>query len=46
MKYAVEMGSGAMIHIPSFIKVALEIQKLKGGGVHKHINMVLAQGYF
>jgi hypothetical protein len=32
MKYAVEMGSGAMIYIqvPSFIKIGLGIQKLMG----------------
>jgi hypothetical protein len=28
MKYAVEMDSGAMIYIPSFIKIGLGIQKL------------------
>jgi hypothetical protein len=28
MKYAVEMGSGAMTYIPSFIKTGLGIQKL------------------
>jgi hypothetical protein len=27
-KYAVEMGSGAMIYIPSFIKIGSVIQKL------------------
>jgi hypothetical protein len=32
MKYAVEMGSGAMIYIPSFIKIGSGIQKLSGGG--------------
>jgi hypothetical protein len=32
MKYAVEMGSGAMIHIPGFIKTGSGIQKLVGGG--------------
>jgi hypothetical protein len=32
MKYAVEMGSGAMIYIPSFIKIGSDIQKLIGGG--------------
>jgi hypothetical protein len=26
------MGSGAMIHIPSFIKIGSGIQKLRGGG--------------
>jgi hypothetical protein len=31
MKYAVEMGSGAMIYIPSFIKIGSAIQKLIGG---------------
>jgi hypothetical protein len=28
MKYAVEMGSGAMIYIPSFIKIGSGFQKL------------------
>jgi hypothetical protein len=28
--YAVEMGSGAMIYIPSFIKIVSAIQKLIG----------------
>jgi hypothetical protein len=32
MKYAVEMGSGAMIYIPSFIEIGSAIQKLMGGG--------------
>jgi hypothetical protein len=32
MKYAVEMGSGAMIYISSFIKVGSAIQNLMGGG--------------
>jgi hypothetical protein len=31
MKYAIEMGSGAMIHIPSFMKIGSGIQKLIGG---------------
>jgi hypothetical protein len=31
MKYAVEMGTGAMIYIPSFIKIGSVIQKLIGG---------------
>jgi hypothetical protein len=30
MRYAVEMGSGAMIYIPSFIKIGSGIQKLIG----------------
>jgi hypothetical protein len=32
MKYAVEMGSGAMIYIASFIKIDSGILKLIGGG--------------
>jgi hypothetical protein len=31
MKYAVEIGSGAMMYIPSFIKVGSAIHKLMGG---------------
>jgi hypothetical protein len=31
MKYAVEMGSGVMIYMPSFIKIGSGIQKLIGG---------------
>jgi hypothetical protein len=31
MKYAVAMGSGAMVHIPSFIKIGSAIPKLVGG---------------
>jgi hypothetical protein len=30
MKYAIEMGSGAVIYIPSFIKTGSGIQKLIG----------------
>jgi hypothetical protein len=32
MKYAVEMGSGAMIYIPNFVKIGSSIQKLLGRG--------------
>jgi hypothetical protein len=35
MKYAVEMGSGAMIYIPSFIKIGSGIQTLIGG-INRH----------
>jgi hypothetical protein len=31
MKYAAEMGSVAMIYLPSFIKIGSGIHKLKGG---------------
>jgi hypothetical protein len=38
MKYAVEMGSGAMVYtyIPSFLKISLGIQKLIGGDTQTH----------
>jgi hypothetical protein len=35
MKYAVGMSSGAMIYIPSFIKIGSRIQKLIGE-IHRH----------
>jgi hypothetical protein len=38
MKYAVEMGSGAMIYVPSLIKICSGIQKLMGGGGGPHID--------
>jgi hypothetical protein len=42
MKYAVEMGSGAKICIPSFIKIDSGIQKLIRG-IHTHTDrMVIA----
>jgi hypothetical protein len=34
MKYAVEMGSGVMIYIPSFIKIGSGIQKFIEGYTH------------
>jgi hypothetical protein len=40
MKYAVEVGSGAMIHIPSFIKIGSGIQKLIVG-IHGHTDGML-----
>jgi hypothetical protein len=36
MKCAVDMGSSAMIYIPSFIKIGSGIQKLIGGGTQTH----------
>jgi hypothetical protein len=35
MEYAVEMGSGAVIYIPTFIKIGSGIQNLIGG-IHRH----------
>jgi hypothetical protein len=40
MKYAVEMGSGAMIYIPSFIKFGSSIQKLIGGRHRQHGDLI------
>jgi hypothetical protein len=38
MKYAVEMGSGAVVRIPSFIRIGSGIQKcMEGGGGYKDI---------
>jgi hypothetical protein len=31
MKYAAEIGSGATIYIPNFVKTGSGIQKLRGG---------------
>jgi hypothetical protein len=40
MKYDVEMDTGSMVYIPTFIKIGSAIQKLIGG---KHIDsMVIA----
>jgi hypothetical protein len=36
MKYAVEMGSGAKIYIPNFIKTGSCIQKLTAGDSQIH----------
>jgi hypothetical protein len=36
MKYAVEMGLGAVIYRPRFIKIGSGIQKITGGGgIHR-----------
>jgi hypothetical protein len=40
MKYGVVMGSGAIIHIPSFIKIVSGIQKLLGG-IHRHTDSMV-----
>jgi hypothetical protein len=46
MKYTSEIGSDAMIHIPSFIKIGLGIQKLMGR-IHRHTDsMVITEVYF
>jgi hypothetical protein len=38
MKYAVQMDSGAIIYMPSFINTALGIHKLIGEGIHRHVD--------
>jgi hypothetical protein len=35
VKYAVEMGSGVMIYIQSFIKIGSGIQKFLEGRIHR-----------
>jgi hypothetical protein len=44
MKYAIKKGSGAVIHIPRFIKIGSGIQKLRGmGGIYGRTDsMVIA----
>jgi hypothetical protein len=36
MKYAVEMGSDAIICVPNLIQIGSGIQKLIQGGIHRH----------
>jgi hypothetical protein len=38
---AVEMGSGAMIYIPNFIKTSSGIQKLIGERTHRHTDSIV-----
>jgi hypothetical protein len=46
MKYAVEIGSGAMIYIPSFIKIGSGIQKLiRWREIHRYIDTQTAWRY-
>jgi hypothetical protein len=40
MKYAAEMGSGAMICIPSLIKIRSDIRKLIGGIHRQHGDLI------
>jgi hypothetical protein len=48
MKYAVKMGSNAMIYMQSFIKIGSGIQKLMGvGEIHRHTDSkMISQAYF
>jgi hypothetical protein len=51
MRYAVEMDSGAMIYVPSFMKIGSGIRKLMGG-IHRHkqqgylISLFLFSAYY
>jgi hypothetical protein len=36
MKHAVEVGSGSLMYIISFIEAGSSIQKLLVGGIHRH----------
>jgi hypothetical protein len=40
MKYAVEMDSGAVVYIPSFMKIGSGIQKLIGHGSTDSLEIV------
>jgi hypothetical protein len=40
MNYAIEMGSGAMIYIPNFIKTGSGIQKFAGGAHRQHRDLI------
>jgi hypothetical protein len=40
MKYGVEIGSGAMICMPVFIKISAGIQKLINGYTWTHSNLI------
>jgi hypothetical protein len=41
MKYAVEMGSGAIVYIPSFIMIGFGIQKLTGEWILRHTDSMV-----
>jgi hypothetical protein len=42
MKYAVEIGSSAMIYIPIFIKIGSDIRKFMGVYTYRHTDMVIS----
>jgi hypothetical protein len=49
MKYAAELGSGAAMYVPSFIKIGSAVQKLMGAwGIHRQLGgrMCLLQFFF
>jgi hypothetical protein len=46
MKYAVEMGSGAMIYVLSFVKIGSGVQKLMGVRDSQTDKMDITYAYF
>jgi hypothetical protein len=46
MKYAVEIGTCAMIYIPSFMKIGSGIQKLIGGIHRQHGDLISLLSFF
>jgi hypothetical protein len=40
MKCAIEMDSGAVLFIPSFIKIGTANQTLMGGNTHTYIHII------
>jgi hypothetical protein len=40
------MGSGAVICVPSFIKIGSGVQKLMGGGIHRQQPDLISLLYF
>jgi hypothetical protein len=43
----VQMGSGTMIYIPSFIKIGSGIQTLMAGGIYRHTDsMVIPYAFY
>jgi hypothetical protein len=47
MKYSVEIGSNAMIYIPSFINIGSGIRKSIRGGIHRqHGDLISILSFF
>jgi hypothetical protein len=46
MNYTVNMGLGAMIYIPTFLKIGGDIQKLIGENTYRHTDTHCQEGYF
>jgi hypothetical protein len=51
MNYSIEMGSGTITYVPSFIKIDSGVQKLIGAYTYRYMytctkRMVISQAYF